>query len=191
MSAIYDLADDYVVRYAALSPNSATGMGIPGHETELTDFSPDGHEARTQLDRDTLAAIEAAPVEDERDRVARDAMAEGLRLSLELDAAGQHYRSINVLASPSQSLRRVFDLMPRETEEHWSNIAARLAAMPEAMAGYRRTLDASIERGTPGTQRQAAACALQAAAWSGSGGAPPLFDGPVAGLQGARVRCAR
>ena len=187
MSAIYDLADDYVVRYAALSPNAATGMGIPGHEHELTDFSPDGHEARTQLERETLAALEAAPVEDDRDRVARDAMTERLRLSLELDAAGQHYRSINVLASPSQSLRRVFDLMPRDTEEHWSNIAARLAAMPATMAGYRRTLDASIERGTPGTQRQAAACALQAATWSGASGAPSFFDGLLADFDASEV----
>ena len=162
-------------------------MGIPGHERELTDFSPDGHEARSQLERDTLAALEAAPVEDDRDRVARDAMTERLRLSLELDAAGQHYRSINVLASPSQSLRRVFDLMPRDTEEHWSNIAARLAAMPAAMAGYRRTLDASIERGTPGTQRQAAACAMQAATWSGASGAPSFFDGILADFEASDV----
>jgi uncharacterized protein (DUF885 family) len=185
VSDVYDLADDYVVRHAALHPNAATSMGIPGHERELTDFSPDGHAARAALDRETLAALEAAPIEDDRDRVARDAMAERLRLSLELDAAGQQFRSLNVLASPLQSLRRVFDLMPRETEEQWSNVAARLAALPAALDGYRSMLDAGIERGVVGTQRQATECAKQAAVWSGRGDAPPFFETLVAAFEGA------
>jgi uncharacterized protein (DUF885 family) len=187
MSAIYDLADDYVVRYAALSPNAATSMGIPGHETELTDFSPDGHEARAALERETLAALTSATLEDDRDRVARDAMAESMRLSGELYDAGERFRSLNILASPLQSLRRVFDLMPRESEEHWSNIAARLAALPAAVDGLRRTLDTGIERGMVSTQRQASECAKQCATWSGAAGAPSYFDGLVEAFEASEV----
>ena len=186
MSRVYELADDYVVRYAALHPNAATSMGVPGHERALTDFSPAGHEARAALERETLAALEAAPIEGDRDRVARDAMAERLRLALELDAADEQYRSLNILASPLQSLRRVFDLMPRETEQQWSNVAARLAALPGALAGYRALLDAGIERGIVSTRRQAAECAQQAAVWSGQeGGPPPFFETLVAGFEGS------
>ena len=187
MSAIYDLADDYVVRYAALSPNAATSMGIPGHETELTDFSPDGHETRAALERETLAALAAAPVEDDRDRVARDAMSESMRLSGELYDAGERFRSLNILASPLQSLRRVFDLMPRESEEHWSNIAARLAALPAAVDGLRQTLDAGIERGMVSTQRQASECAKQCATWSGAAGVPSYFDGLAEAFEASDV----
>ena len=187
MSAIYDLADDYVVRYAALSPNAATSMGIPGHETELTDFSPDGHEARAALERETLAALAAAPVEDDRDRVARDAMSESMRLSGELHDAGERFRSLNILASPLQSLRRVFDLMPRDTEEHWSNIAARLAALPTAVDGLRQTLDTGIERGMVSTQRQASECAKQCATWSGAAGMPSYFDGLAEAFEASDV----
>ena len=186
MSRVYELADDYVVRYAALHPNAATSMGVPGHERALTDFSPEGHEARAALERETLAALEAAPIEGDRDRVARDAMAERLRLALELDAADEQYRSLNILASPLQSLRRVFDLMPRETEQQWSNVSARLAALPAALAGYRALLDAGIERGIVGTRRQAAECAQQAAVWSGQeGGPPPFFETLVSGFDGS------
>ena len=187
MSAIYDLADDYVVRYAALSPNAATSMGIPGHETELTDFSPDGHEARAALERETLAALAAAPVEDDRDRGARGARSESMRLSGELHDAGERFRSLNILASPLQSLRRVFDLMPRETEEHWSNIAARLAALPAGVDGLRQTLDAGIERGMVSTQRQASECAKQCATWSGAAGVPSYFDGLAEAFEASDV----
>ena len=153
MSRVYELADDYVVRYAALHPNAATSMGVPGHERALTDFSPAGHEARAALERETLAALEAAPIEGDRDRVARDAMAERLRLALELDAADEQYRSLNILASPLQSLRRVFDLMPRETEQQWSNVAARLAALP----GRARGLPRAARRGHRARHREHAA----------------------------------
>ena len=190
MSRVYELADDYVVRYAALHPNAATSMGVPGHERALTDFSPAGHAARAALQRETLTALEAAPIEGERDRVAREAMAERLRLALELDAADEHYRSLNILASPLQSLRRVFDLMPRETEEQWGNVSARLAALPDALEGYRVLLEAGIERGLVSTQRQAAECAKQAAVWSGQGigqdsPAPPFFETLVAAFEGS------
>ena len=72
MSRVYEIADDYVERLAALHPIAATRMGVPGYEDQLTDFSPAGHEARIALDRDTLAALERAPLENARDRVARE-----------------------------------------------------------------------------------------------------------------------
>ena len=178
MSRVYEIADDYVDRFAALHPIAATGMGVPGYEDRLTDFSPAGHERRTSLDRETLEALEAAPLEHDRDRVAREAMAERLRLSLELDAAGEQLRNLNVLASPMQSIRRVFDLMPRETEEDWRNIAGRMARVPEALGQFRHTLEAGIEREQVGTRRQVEACAQQAEVWSShQEGVPGFFSG--------------
>ena len=41
-SPVYDLAEHYVERFAALDPLAATGEGIGGHDHEMTDFSPDG-----------------------------------------------------------------------------------------------------------------------------------------------------
>src|SRR5262249_47732109 len=50
-SRVYEIADRYVDRYAALDPISATGAGVAGHDHELTDFSPAGAAARADLDR--------------------------------------------------------------------------------------------------------------------------------------------
>ena len=36
MSRVYEIADEYVERFAALHPNQATAMGVPGHDDELT-----------------------------------------------------------------------------------------------------------------------------------------------------------
>ena len=49
------------------------------------------------------------------------------RTSLDTHDAGEHLRSLRVLGSPLQGIRMIFDLMPRDTEEDWRNIAARMA----------------------------------------------------------------
>ena len=169
VSRVYEIADDYVEQFAALHPIAATGMGVSGYDDRLTDFSPAGHESRIDLDQKTLQKLEAIVVkeESERDRVAREAMAERLKLSLDLNDAGEHYRSLNILSSPLQSIRRVFDLMPRGTEEDWRSIAHRMVRVPESLGQFRETLEAGITRERVGTRRQVEACAQQAEIWSG------------------------
>jgi hypothetical protein len=75
-SPVYDVADHYVERFAALDPLSATGEGISGHDHEMTDFSPDGAAERAELDRATLRALDAAEVQTDADRIAAEVMRE-------------------------------------------------------------------------------------------------------------------
>ena len=81
MTKIYEIADDYVERYAALDPVTATGEGIAGHDHELTDYSPAGGAARVALARETLAALDAATEAGDRDRIAAEMMRERLELA--------------------------------------------------------------------------------------------------------------
>ena len=94
MSQVFDIADRYVERVAEMSPFSATYMGVPGHDHQMNDFSPEASEAEAQLDRDTLAELESAPVENDRDRIARDAMTDSLRLGLDRHDANEHFRNL-------------------------------------------------------------------------------------------------
>ena len=93
MSQIFDIADRYVEKVADMSPFSATYMGVTGHDHEMNDFSPDLAEAEAERDRSTLAELESALVEDDRDRIARDAMLDSLSLSLDLHDANEHFRT--------------------------------------------------------------------------------------------------
>ena len=180
MSQVFDIADRYVERVAEMSPISATYMGVPGHDHEMNDFSPEASEAEAQLDRDALAELESAQVEDERDRIARDAMRDSLRLNLDRHDANEHFRSLSMIHSPVHSVRQVFDLMPRETEEHWSNIASRMARIPAALDSYRRTLEEGLSRGLVVAQRQASETAIQCDVWTGAAeGHEPFFQALV------------
>lgn len=169
MVSVTELADSYITRMAALDPIDATAWGVPGYDDRLPDLSPAGLEERAELQRTTLAAVMAAPKPTDADRVAAEVMAERLSTSLALHDAGDAYRSVRVLRSPQDSVRRAFDLMPLAGEGDWEVAAARLQAVPDALDGLRATLREGLARRMVSSQRQVAACAVQCDTWGGRG----------------------
>ena len=66
-----------------------------------------------------LAALAGVEPVDDVDRVTISALRNRLELDEEIYAAGLDEMSLNVIASPLQDLRDVFDLMPQDTEASW------------------------------------------------------------------------
>jgi len=157
------VADQYVATFAALDPLAATSIGIAGHDHEMTDLSPAGHDARVSAARATLRELDALEPADDVDRVTLAAMRERLGLDVELHEAGEHLRDLNNIASPVQNLRDVFDIMATGDIPAWENIAARLNALPHAVDGYVESLRAGAARGLVPAVRQVAEGAHQAA----------------------------
>ncbi|MPV39178.1 DUF885 domain-containing protein [Georgenia subflava] len=156
------IADAYVHRSVALDPIAATGLGLPGHDHRLPDLSPAGIEERTMLERATLAELATIEPADDVDRVTHAAMRERLGLAVELAEAGELTRDLNVIASPVQAVREVFDLMPTATAQDWQTIAQRLQAIPAALEGYQESLRAAQADGGVAALRQVEACLKQA-----------------------------
>lgn len=155
------IANDYLDAFVELSPITATYMGIAGHDEDLDDFSPAGYAAISDLRRKTLDALARATPVDAIDRVTISAMLERLGLAEETHAAGLDQMSLNVLASPLQSIRDIFDLMPTDTDAHWVTFAARMAKVPAALDSYIESLRAAATRGLVSPKRQVEACAAQ------------------------------
>ncbi|MBM3958308.1 MAG: DUF885 domain-containing protein [SAR202 cluster bacterium] len=188
MSKVYAVADRYVEDFARLHPVAATHAGIGGYDDRMTDFSPEGEEARNELAVRTMAALRAAPIESERDRIARDSMIDELTVQTDHHAAGGHQHDLNVIWSPFQSIRLVFDLMPRATERDWRAIATRMNLVESALAGYLETLKSGLASGRTAAQRQARECASQAAIWSGGREAVSYFQGILDEYRRSSVR---
>ena len=172
-SAVDRVADGYVERSAALDPVLATNMGVSGYDDQLPDLGPQWHDTVTELARSTLRELSAAertsPL-DATDVITLAAMRERLGISIELADAGESLGRLNVLASPAQECRDVFDLMPTATETDWANIAARLAAVPDSIDGYRRSLAAAAGAGRVAAVRQVDKVAGQCADFGGESG---------------------
>ena len=182
------VAERFVDDHAVLDPISATFIGLPGQDDRLTDLSPDGYAAREALTRRALAEATAAQPSDEREQVAQDAFVERLGLDVELYDAHVTQSQVSVLTSGLHEVRSVFDLMPTEGEEAWSNIDARLAAIPQTLDGYRETLTRAAAAGHVSARRQLSAVAAQVRSWTGQEGDGNVFRDLVAGCDGDTLR---
>ena len=190
MSPIFDISSRYVDELAALNAGVATSLGIPGHEREMPDYSPERQEDIVRLNRRTLDQLRQAPVQSDDDRLASDVMTERLGLQLELHQAKEFAREVGVLASPLQDAREIFDLMPRATQEDWANIAARLKLVPDCLTSYRRTLNFGREHGLLASKRLAREAAQQARVWAGLAepeGQPGAFQELATAFEEARA----
>jgi uncharacterized protein (DUF885 family) len=163
---IDDLANRYVDEWAPLDPIGATYIGIPGYDHELGDLSPEGYAAQADLDRRTLAQLAATEPDSEGERVAKEAMQERLSLSVARYDAGDTTSELNVISSALHSIRGIFDLMPLDGEQAASNIAARLAAVPLALAQVKQTLSAAADAGHVSASQQILEVAKQCDSWT-------------------------
>lgn len=180
-SPVHRIADDHIERLATLDPLAATRMGVPGHDHRMPDLSPDGPAALDELSRRTLAELAAAPIESDRDRVAKALMDDRLGVATERFDAREHQRDIKVLGSRLGAVRSAFDLMALETDDHWATAARRMMAVPAAVEGWMRTQQAGLVDGVVSSTRQAAGVARQAAVWAGvdEHAGRPFFHGLV------------
>ena len=165
-SPIFEFADQFIDAEAALDPCGATERGIPGFDHLLTDYSPEGYEARAQQHRNGLAELAALPETNDDDRLAKGFITERFTTTLLGHDTGEWQRAVRAVASPSSGLRSTFDLMPRNDATAWENIAARLRALPAALAGLRATYEQGRVAGRVASRRQVLAAADQAATWA-------------------------
>jgi len=156
------IAEAWVDTELDLYPEARVYLGRPGREGEYADYSPAGAEEAMVHTRRTLAEVEAAIPKDDVDRITQMDLARDLRLTIDKHEAGFGQRDLNVIASPAQELREIFDLMPTDTVDDWANVATRMHNLPAAMDGYIESLRSGIAAGNVPAIRQVTEVAAQA-----------------------------
>lgn len=161
-SQIDQIANGWVQTITKLSPSFATGVGSSIGADKLDDYSPEAQENYAQEAKKVLAELNTAIISDETDRVTLDAMTSDLLLTLEMHQARLYRRDLNVIASPAQGIRDVFDLSPTATESDWENLRSRMNAVGTALDGYQRSLKEGIAAKDSPAKRQVVATIDQA-----------------------------
>ncbi|HEY8589568.1 MAG TPA: DUF885 domain-containing protein [Naasia sp.] len=164
------IADAWVDTLVELSPEWGVWIGRPGREGEYSDYSPEGSERMLAAGRQVADRLRRAAPADAVDEVTQADLLRELDLDAEKHEAGFPLRNLNVIASPAQDLREIFDLMPTATEQDWEHISTRLGNLPAAMTGYLETLRLGIERGVVPAIRQVRETATQARGHAASDG---------------------
>lgn len=161
-SQIDQIANRWVETITKLSPSFATGVGSSIGADKLDDFSPEAQANYAQEAKKVLEQLNAATVSDDTDQVTLDAMTADLSLTLEMYDARLYRRDLNVIASPAQGIRDVFDLSPTASQQDWENLAARMNAVGPTLSGYQRSLQEGIVAKDTPAKRQVVATIDQA-----------------------------
>ncbi|TFD33385.1 DUF885 domain-containing protein [Cryobacterium cryoconiti] len=169
-TAIDRIAEDWVDTLVGLDPTVGTYIGRTEADGRFGDYSPDGVERSVDAARSFIVRLDAAQTVDDVDVVTRTDLRSSLALDVESAEAGLPLRDLNVIASPAQGIRDIFDLMPTATVADWDTVSARLHALPAAIDGYIQTLRLGIERGSMPARRQVREVILQARRHAGNDG---------------------
>ena len=163
-----DLAESWLDAMLELTPELHIHLGRPGRESDYSDHSPDGVAARADAARSVLDRVRDTAAQDRTDQVTKAELIRTLELELAQIDAGFWQRDLNVIASPGQDLRDIFDLMDTDTVDDWVHVAKRLHNLPAAMDGYLDSLRIGVAAKNVPAIRQVREVAAQARKQIGS-----------------------
>ncbi|MGC4892834.1 DUF885 domain-containing protein [Micromonospora sp. DT31] len=124
----------------------------------LTDYGPDGHQARADLAASALRELRARPATSPL----HAHLTERLHARIAFHDAGENLRELHAAATgPLQLVRQCVeaavpagDVPGPAREDGWARVGARQAAIPAALDGYARSLLLAADRGHLPTHRQ-------------------------------------
>jgi uncharacterized protein (DUF885 family) len=180
------VADAYVDALVDLDPITGTYLGVAASHSRLPDYSPAGARAFAELNRRTLEELSAAeklPGADAAgERRCARLLRERLTAELAVHEADENLRQVSNLHSPVHEVRGVLSVTPTDTDEDWAAVASRLHAVPDALQGYRASLEAGLAKRLPAGPRQVSTVVGQLDEWTGDadGAAGSWFAGFVA-----------
>lgn len=159
---VFALSDTFVDAFAALRPLEATAAGIGGHDDRWGDLGPTGLEAETDLLRRTRAELAALPASDDPwATLAVRVLDEELEVRLARLDHGDRLRDIGHISSTVPALREALEVQDTTTVEGRDAVVARLATLPQALGGWRETVDLGRREGRTVAARQVRSIADQ------------------------------
>ncbi|MEU8127273.1 DUF885 domain-containing protein [Micromonospora sp. NPDC049049] len=190
------MIEDFVERLlhdmAILDPCTAVVDAGEQDVDGLTDYGPEGHQARADRAALALREIEALPA----GTPLHAHLVERLHTRVAFHDAGEDLRELHVAATgPLQLIRQAVEaaVPGRDTEnaafeEGWARVGARMAAIPAALDGYARSLLLAAQRGDVPARRQVELVAQRCRAWTDDDAA--LVDRYGEGRQRASLQAA-
>ncbi|MCV2393579.1 DUF885 domain-containing protein [Actinotalea sp. M2MS4P-6] len=155
------VADRWVETLTDLDPSVGTALGTRPGDTRMPDLSPAALDERADAARAALAELDGAEQRDDDDRRCATLLRERLSTALAMHDAGEDLVSLRPIASPVHQLQSIFLMMPTADAADWEVVAARMAQVPTAAAGYRTSLRHGLATGRRSAPRQALAVAEQ------------------------------
>jgi uncharacterized protein (DUF885 family) len=151
----FELSEAFLDELVAISPMTATSLGLSGSDHLWDDLSPAGYRQRLDMARRYRAALDEHLDESDPDqRHAAIVLAGYLDTHIEEYESGDYLLDLGHIYCSYTVIRDLLDIMPRDSAVAWSNIAARLARIGQPLAGWRELLAEGVSRGQVVARRQ-------------------------------------
>jgi uncharacterized protein (DUF885 family) len=133
----------------AVTPEAATYVGFPGHETEWTDNSAPAIAERKQLAPRPLAVLKTIDRNqlNEADQISYDLFQRQADEAVEGTQFPTEYLQVTQLNGIQQDAAQLFSAMPATTTAQFENQLARLRALPARIEQDRALLEQGLQRG--------------------------------------------
>ncbi|MDR3127961.1 MAG: DUF885 domain-containing protein, partial [Bifidobacteriaceae bacterium] len=158
MSEIDKLCDNFFLETLRLEPESAIMFGLQDKLDDpniYSDFSPKGRDKYVRLCKNYIQKVNNIVCQDIKQNIVKQQFLLVLNSSLNMEEKWHDsLRFMNNLFSPFQSLRTVFDLMPRHTTQDFVNVLNRLKNIPKAVDSYIESLELGLNENIVNTKRQ-------------------------------------
>lgn len=142
MADIYELSSQFVDDLVALSPETATYLGIPGSDHLWGDTSPAGTAALHELGKSYQQKVAASNSHPDRwHQHGCRVLADYLQENADGYEQGARYYQVRHVAGIADDIRDIFDLMSTESPKDWDNISSRLETVDGPLDGWKETLD--------------------------------------------------
>ncbi len=165
----FALASDLVDDIVAERPSVATLLGIPGHDHQWDDLSPEGHEGyHGILHHWRQAMSDHLTHPDWWQRHAARVAVDYLDQLLSAHDRGEHFLRLRHVAGDFEDIRDIFDQMDTSSTLGWENVIARMSTVSQPLDGFRQTLELGRQRGLMVSRRQAQSVIDQALHVAGS-----------------------
>ena len=163
MTSAFEIADRFVAEACELHPTLATRLGVRGRDSEWGPWGLEGASARVDLATRYLPKVsQFVEDSDHRQALSAQLMEAGLQDVVDGFEQGDHFRDLRHMASGFQAIRSVFDVMPADSPEAWTNIVSRLASIDQPIGAHRRMLEEGIAREQTVAPRQVRSVIRQA-----------------------------
>ena len=154
MVDIFELSDAAVDRVAVVDPIHATYAGVAGFDHLWPDLSPAGEAAKRAMYVELREAALRCDVPDDRHLLAQRVLVEHCEGHIRFHDGHGHHFDLQNIACPHQDVRFVFGSMADRTNADWEAIISRLSTIPDALTGYRETLEEGVANRNVVSQRQ-------------------------------------
>jgi uncharacterized protein (DUF885 family) len=152
---VFSLSDAFVDELAAVRPLEATHAGITGHDDRWGDLGPDGLAAEADVLRRTSSALASLVDTTERwSALAVRVLDDELATRLERHEHGDVLRDLAHVGGTVEAMREALELQEVDSAGGRAALLARLASLPEALEGWRTTVDTGRQRGQVVAARQ-------------------------------------